>query len=104
MSEVFNRTQQASLVKKMHQELRLKDIKAVFDAEEEMLEYAVSQGQKIKFGKLFIISPISVPATKRWDGINKCWVIAQPHTRFKFAKLKKMTDIENSTKQKPTKL
>ena len=52
MAELFNSTQQASLVKKMHPEFRLKDIKAIFDAEEEMMEYAMAQDQKIKFGKL----------------------------------------------------
>lgn len=104
MTELFNRAQQASLVKKMHPEFRLKDIKAIFDAEEEMMEYAMTQDQKIKFGKLFTVSPVSVKATKRWDGINKCWVIAQPHMRFKFTKLKKMMDIEDATRKEPTKL
>lgn len=87
----------ASLIKYQHPDMKLKDINATLKATEEVLSYGLETGQKIKFGKLFIIEPVIRKGQRHFNGIakNPGYVQLPNRLRFKFRTLKKLKKIED---------
>lgn len=95
-TNTINDTQMASLIHYHNPHLKIKDVRAILKAQEEIIEYGLDTEQRIKFGKLFIIEPVILPKRKHYDAINKKEIELEERLRFHFRPLKKIKNLERN--------
>lgn len=73
----------------------IQDMQRLFKQLINEVELALNNGEKIKFGKLFILNPQQTKAHSHYDPVNDKYVDVDKHLAYKLVKLKKFKDIEN---------
>lgn len=72
----------------------IQDMKKLFKQLTNEIELALQQGEKVKIGKLFILSPQQRKAHSHYDPVNDIYVDIPVHKTYKLVKLKKFKQIE----------
>ena len=99
-TNTINDTQMASLIHYHHPHLKIKDIRAILRAQEDIIEYGLDTEQRIKFGKLFIVEPVVLQKRKYYDAINQKEIELGKRLRFHFRPLKGIKNLERDLPEK----
>lgn len=73
----------------------IQDMQRLFKQLTNEVELALEKGEKVKFGKLFILNPQQTKAHSHYDPINDKYVNVDKHLTYKLIKLQRLKNIEN---------